>query len=138
MFDNANAASNYRKAYEHSITNISKAKSLEKLGSVYFSREEKKANAIFYDAIGYLVKSLKEETNLNLSPDSFITACYTKESKIYDYMSEELRSITEEVVYWYIATLCFSRQIDYSDYEYYMELLVEAGNRYAHLMQKGY
>ena len=59
-------------------------------------------------------------------------------SKIYDYMGDELRSLTEDVVYSYISTLCYSGQLDYYDFKYYVDKLIEAGNRYAHLIHKGY
>lgn len=138
--DNINSAANYRKAFECSTTNFYRAKSLKELATVYHLSEDdpEKGNNIYYDAIGFLVQALKEETGIDLSVDSFISACYTKEYKIYDYMSDELRSLTENVVYSFISTACYSDQISYDDFKYYVEKLIEAGNKYAREIHKGY
>lgn len=113
---------------------------MKELATVYHLSEDdpEKGNNIYYDAIGFLVQALKEETGIDLSVDSFISACYTKEYKIYDYMSDELRSLTENVVYSFISTACYSDQISYDDFKYYVEKLIEAGNKYAREIHKGY
>lgn len=139
---NISAQESFRKAFECTSDNLTKARSLINLANSFavedMSRNADKCNNIYWDSLDWLAMVFENETGTWLDYKDFMSACLTPSYKIFSYMGDELRQLAEEATFSILISGFIGGQYSSEEYGDMMNALIESGNKYAQKFKRGY
>ena len=137
-----NAQESFRQAFESSENMLTKGQSLVKLANE-LAIDDMTYNAgkcfnIYWDTMDWVSICFEQETGTWLDYQEMMNACLTPSSKIFSYMSDELRDLAEETTFSILISGFVSGEYSSDEYNSMMDDLISTGNRRASKYKRGY